>query len=202
MERDELKFLWGRMSADRMPADEMDVSKIIREKHSRRVTARLGRQKRKLAVYVAAFLVYLGLAVYVFIYLQLELSVASIVPLGIAGLFLWIRVLAETGNFFILAGTADDLSVKESLLAFRRRLKWVRRLEFTVRLLFFYGIAAGLLVMCAQGRTGLDEGMQPFLYALVVLLLVMPWIKSYPYRRDYEKLYSGLRDATRSFDEE
>ena len=60
------------------------------------------------------------------------------VPLTLAGLFLLIKTTTEIGRLLVLTKTADNMSVKDSLLVFRKRLNRIKRADFISYLVFLY----------------------------------------------------------------
>jgi hypothetical protein len=142
--------------------------------------------------------------VYAFVYLGLDLSVYSLVPLTLAGLFILTITTSEIFRLIVLKKSADDMSVKESLLFIRKKLDRIRTIDFLFYLVFLYLFAA-LIVYGYLKEIGGVENLSwdneilplPLLGIVILLLLLIPWFIKYQHNRRYKKVYLSLNKSAR-----
>jgi len=148
------------------------------------------------------------LMIYAFVYLRLNLSLSSLVPIMLAGVFLFLSASSEFVRLLVLTRTADNLSVKDSLVAFARTLKRIKAVDFIIILVFFY-LSAFLIVYNYLADIGgiknLSQGREliplPFLGILILMLLSVPWFIRYLNNQRYKKLFSDLMDSIHQLSE-
>jgi hypothetical protein len=145
---------------------------------------------------------------YALVYLGLNLSVYSLVPLTLAGFFLLIKTTSEIVRLLVLTKTADNMSVKDSLLFFRKRLNRIKKIDFISYLVFLY--LSSILIIFNYltdigGVKNLSWGHEvlpvPLLGILILMLLLIPWFIKYQDNRMYRKLYSNLNESARHLDD-
>lgn len=192
--------------------DEIIFNKVSTEKaitmtHSKIISKTLLDIKLKVFVFILILANYVGLMLYAFVYLGLNLSVYSLVPLTLAGLFLLIKTTTEIVRLLVLTKTADNMSVKDSLLFFRKRLNRIKKIDFISYLGFFY--LSSILIIFNYltdigGVKNLSWGNEvlpvPLLGILILMLLLIPWFIKYQDNQMYRKLYSNLNESTRYLD--
>ena len=192
--------------------DEIIFNKVSTEKaitmtHSKIISKTLLDIKLKVFVFILILANYVGLMLYAFVYLGLNLSVYSLVPLTLAGLFLLIKTTTEIVRLLVLTKTADNMSVKDSLLFFRKRLNRIKKIDFISYLVFFY--LSSILIIFNYltdigGVKNLSWGNEvlpvPLLGILILMLLLIPWFIKYQDNQMYRKLYSNLNESTRYLD--
>src|SRR5665647_1516145 len=131
MENINLKMMWQKANIQNNAniSKEADVEEIIRMNHSKTIAKVLSDIKLKILLYLGISAVYIGLMVYAFGYLGLNLQFSSIVPLLLVGLFLFIQTTSEVYRFIVYTRNSDRLSVKESLLFFRKKLNQMKAVD-------------------------------------------------------------------------
>ena len=124
MDKIDLKSIWyeAHTKNDENIYNKVDIEKTIRMNHSKAISKVLSDVKLKILISLLVLVTFICLMIYAFLYLKLHLSVNSIIPLTLAGLFLLFKTTSEINRLFILTKTADNMSIKESLLFFRKKL--------------------------------------------------------------------------------
>jgi hypothetical protein len=173
------------------------MEKIIRMKHSTIVAKVVADLKLKILLYAIFLTLYCGLMAYAFVYLNLHLSTKAIIPLSLAGLFIFIKTASEINRFLVFTKTADTMSIKESVSFFRKKLNRIKRVDFVSYLLFFCLCAGGILYgyLTDLKNSAWGHEMLPFLIALCLFLLLMPWWLKHQHNQRYKDLYTRLGDS-------
>ena len=121
----------------------------------------------------------------------------SLIPLALAGLFLFFKTSFEANQYRILISTGDTMSIKDSILFFQNKVNRMERIGFISNMCFFYMVAIGVscVIINDKGAINLfnEMGMIPFLIILIILLLSVPWFIRYLYQRKYKKLFFFLK---------
>jgi hypothetical protein len=140
--------------------------------------------------------------IYAFLYLRLNFSINSLVPLTLVGIFLLITATSEFVRLLVLTKTADNLSLKDSSLVFCEKLKRIKKIDFIIYIVFFYLSAIFILYNYLKdvgGVKNLSLGNEivplPLLGILILMLLLIPWVIKYQNNQRYKKLFSNLRES-------
>ena len=204
MNNSDLKSMWQdahyKTSENYFSYDKLE--EIMSLKHGKVISRSLLDLKLKILLYTLIFFIYLGLMIYAFIFLRLNISVKSIVPLALAGIFLLITATSEFLRFLVLTKTADNLSLKESSLVICKKLRRIKTTDFIIYILFFY-LSAALIIYNYLTDIGgfknfsLSNEMVPvpLLGILILMLLSVPWFIKYLNNHRYKKLFSDLMDS-------
>lgn len=198
MDKNDIKSMWheAHNTSDDIIIDKVSIEKAVTMTHSKIISKTLLDIKLKVLVFTLILGIYIGLMLYALAYLGLNLSVYSLVPLTLAGLFLLIKTTTEIVRLLVLTKTADDMSVKDSLLFFRKRLKRIRKVDFISYLVFMY--LSSILIIYNYlsdigGAKNLSWGNEvvpiPILGILILFLLLIPWFIKYHDNQTYRKLY-------------
>jgi hypothetical protein len=204
MDKNDLKAMWRDAHYCN---SEISYSKVIIEealslKHSKVISKTLLDVKSKVLLYGLIFIIYIGLMIYALLCLKLNLSINSLVPLASVGIFLLITTTSEFVRLLVLTKTADNFSLKESLLVFCKKLKRIKTIDFIIYLVFFY-LSAILIIFNYLKDIGGVKNLSwdteivpvPLLVVLVLILLSVPWFIKYQNNQRYKKLYSNLRES-------
>jgi hypothetical protein len=120
----------------------------------------------------------------------------------LAGLFLLFKTTSEIKRLTVLTRTADNMSVKESLLIFRKKLNKIKIIDFLTHLVFFYMLAIGIAYCYVKDIGGINNLSWndnilplPLLIFFILILLFIPWLVKYQHNQSYKKLYSNLNDS-------
>jgi len=211
MNANELKLMWhDAHSSNNEDSDEhMRFEKTLGVSHCKTISRILSDVKIKIFGYLVFFLIYLGLMIYALWYLRLHLSVYSLMPLIVAGLFLVLKTIFELNRLLILINASDTMSIKESLFFFYNKLNKIKVIDFIVYLILFYGFAIGITYSFIKDIGGINhlswtnENLPvPILVFFILLLLFTPWFLKYLHRQRYEKLFSNLNDSIKLLEEE
>ncbi len=211
MDRNDLKSLWhdAHNSNHANIYDMLNIEKSIGMKHCRAISKIISDVKLKIIVSVVVLVIYIGLMLYAFVYLDLILSIHSIIPLALAGLFLIFITTSESVRLLILTKTADNMSIKDSMLFFRKRLNRIRIFDFLTYLVILYLSAALVIVNYIKDIGGVanlslrNEIIPlPFLLFFILMLLLLPWFIKYLHNQRYSKIYYELNNSIRILNEE
>jgi hypothetical protein len=211
MGRNDLKSLWhdAHKTNEEIIYNKVSIEKSIIMNHSKAISKILSDVKLKILVYSMVVIIYIGLMLFAFVYLGLNLSVKSLIPLTLAGLFLLFKTTSEIKRFIVLVKTADNMSVKESLLFFRRKLNRIKTTDFLSCLIFFYLSAILIIFNYLTDIGGVknlswDNEILPvqLLGIIILLLLLIPWFIKYQNNQIYKKIYSDLNDSVRLLNDE
>lgn len=206
MDKNDLKSMWhdAHKTNQEIIYDKVSIEKSITMNHSIAISKILSDVKLKILVYTLVLAIYIGLMLYALVYLGLNLSVYSLVPLSLAGLFLLINTTSEIKRLLVLTKTADNMPVKESLLFFRKKLNRIRTIDFLSYLIFLY-LSAILIIFNYISDIGGVKNLSwsnkilplPLLGFLILILLFIPWFIKYQHNQRYKKIYSSLNDSAR-----
>lgn len=201
MDKNDLKSLWQNAHVKNQESiyDNVTIEKIISMNHSKTISNVLLEVKSRIAVHSFALIILIGLMIYALVYLGLNLSINSIIPLSLAGIFLLFRTITEIINLLILTKSTNNLSVKASIQFFRKRLKKIKTIEFLSALILLYTLAIWITISYINDIGGVvnlfNQGtFQPVLMIFILILLLIPWIIKYNYNQRYKKIYSDLND--------
>jgi hypothetical protein len=206
MDKYDLKSMWhdAHPTKQGTNSDKANFEKSLTMNHSNAVCKILSDIKLKVTAFSLILLIYIGLMFYAFVYLGLNLSVYSLVPLASAGLFLLYNTTSEIIRLSIMKMTADTLSVKESMIVFRKKLDRIKTIDFISYLIFFY-LSAILIIFNYLTDVGGINNLSwnneflplPVLGILILILLLFPWFIRYQHKQRYKNLYSNLNEAAR-----
>lgn len=211
MDKNDLKSVWhdAHNSNHGIIYDKVNIEKSISMKHCNAISKILSDVKLKIIVSVMVLVIYIGLMLYAFVYLDLVLSINSIIPLALAGLFLIFITTSEIVRLLILTKTADNMSVKDSLIFFQKRLNRIRIFDFLTYLVILYLSAVLIIVNYIFDIVGVknlslqNEIIQlPFLLFFILVLLLLPWFIKYLHNQRYRKIYFELSNSARILNEE
>jgi Flp pilus assembly protein TadB len=211
MDKDNLKLKWQDANYNNSENNltKEGLEKTIALKHSRAISKSLLDVKIKVLLYVLIFLIYVGLMIYAFVYLRLNLSLNSLVPLALAGIFLLISGTSEIVRLLVLTKTADNLPLKDSLLVFCKKLKRIKTTDFIIYMVFFYLSAILVIINYLKdigGVKNLSWGNEivpiPLLGILILMLLSVPWFIKYQNNRRYKKLFSNLKESVHQLNDQ
>jgi hypothetical protein len=204
MGTNDLKSMWrDAYKADQDPIyDKVDINKSITMKHSKAISKILTDIKLKVLVSAIVLIAYTGLMLYALVYLGLNLSVNSLVPLTLAGLFLLFKTTSEINRLLVLSKISDSVSVKESLLIYRKKLDRIKTNDFLSYLVFLYLSAIMIIYSFLKDIGGLKNLSwsnniipMPLLGFLILMLLLSPWLIKYHHNQRYKIIYANLRHS-------
>jgi hypothetical protein len=204
MDNNDLKSMWQdahyKNTEDNF--SEESFEKTLTLKHSKVISKSLADVKIKVLLSTLIFIVYTGLMLYAIVYLGLNLSINSLVPLALVGIFLLITASSEFVRLLVLTRTVESLSLKDSILTFGKKLKRIKTTDFVVYMVFFYMLLVMLIynyLTDIGGIKNLTSGNNiipaPLLAILILMLLSIPWFIKYLNNRRYRKLFSNLTDS-------
>jgi len=206
MDKNDLKSMWrdARYTKSESNFSKESLEKTMALKHSKAISKSLLDVKIKVLLYALIFLIYIGLMIYAFVYLRLNLSVNSLVPLALAGIFLLICATSEIVRLLVLTKTADNLSLKDSSLVFYKKLKRIKTTDFIIYLVIFYLFAILIIYNYLTDIGGVKNLSWhneivplPLLGTIILMLLSVPWFIKYLNNRRYKKLFSDLNESVR-----
>ena len=207
MDNDELMSMWRDVHINDQEYDKINIDEVKGLKHSKIISKIIADQKLKMLLYSIFLAVYCGLMTYAFIYLGLHLSVNAMLPLSVAGLFIVIKLTSEIYRYIVINNTADNKSIKESLIFFQIELNTIKKVDFLSGLFFYYSFAIGTSYLYLKDIGGVKNlftvsDLLPFLFILILMLLFIPWLIKYQHNQRYKKLYESLSESSSSLKEE
>jgi hypothetical protein len=207
MKKNNLILLWHEIHAENKEDYKLNIKEIDEIKHSKIISKILFDQKLKILLYFVFLAVYLCLMIYGFIYLKLNLSFYSLIPLSFVGLFILIKNISEVSRFIILIKTKDNFSIKESAMFFLKKLNRIGTTDFLSYLILFYTMATGTTLVYLKEIGGIkyiswENGMTTLILIFILLLLFIPWFMKYQHNHRYKELYSSLWDSLNFLNEE
>ena len=211
MDKDDLKLRWQEANYNNSEnnLNKEGLEKTMALKHCRVISKSLLDVKIKVLLYALIFLIYIGLMIYAFVYLRLNLSVNSLVPLALAGIFLLICATSEIVRLLVLTKTADNLSLKDSSLVFYKKLKRIKTTDFIIYLVIFYLFAILIIYNYLTDIGGVKNlswhneiVSLPLLGTIILMLLSVPWFIKYLNNRRYKKLFSDLNESVRQLSDQ
>jgi len=204
MDKNDLKSMWrdAHYTKSESNFSKESLEKTMALKHSKAISKSLLDVKIKVLLYALIFLIYIGLMIYAFVYLRLNLSVNSLVPLVLVGIFLLITATSEFVRLLVLTKTADNLSLKDSSLVFYKKLKRIKTTDFIIYLVIFYLFAILIIYNYLTDIGGVKNlswhnEIVPLtlLGTIILMLLSVPWFIKYLNNRRYKKLFSDLNES-------
>jgi hypothetical protein len=210
MDKNDLKTMWqhAHYNDPENRYDAISVEKCIRRDHCEIISRIINDMKLKILVYAIVLIIYIGLMVYAFIYLGLCLSFSSIATLTLVGLFLSIKTISEINRLFVFTKIADDWSIKESMVFFRKKLNRIKVVDFLSYLLILYSgsivITFGYLSDIGGVKNLWSHQILPLplLGSVLLIFLLAPWLIKFQTNRRYKELYLNLNDSAAVLDEE
>jgi len=204
MNKNDLKSMWrdAHYTNSEISFSKVSIEEAMSLKHSKIISKTLLDVKLKVLLFALIFIIYVGLMIYAFLYLRLNFSINSLVPLTLVGIFLLITATSEFVRLLVLTKTADNLSLKDSLLVFNKKLNRIKTTDFIIYMVFFY-LAAFLItfnyLMDIGGVKNLSWSTEivpvPLLGILILMLLSVPWFIKYQNNQVYKKMFSNLRES-------
>lgn len=210
MNKNDLKSMWHDAHYTKRENDfsKVSIEETLSLKHSIAISKTLSDVKLKVLLYALILMVYIGLMIYAFLYLKLDLSINSLVPLALAGIFLLITTTSEFVRFLVLTRTADNFSLKESLSVFCKKQKRIKTTDFLIYMVFFNLSAILIIFNYLKDIGGIknlswNTGIVPveLLGILIVMLLTVPWYIRSQNNQRYKKLFSDLREMANQLDD-
>jgi hypothetical protein len=211
MDKNDLKSMWRDAHYTKSESDfsKEGLEKTIALKHSKAISKSLLDVKLKVFLNTLIFLIYVGMMIYAFVYLRLNLSVNSLVPLAVVGIFLLVTATSEFVRLLVLTKTADNLSLKDSSVVFCKKLKRIKTTDFIIYMVFFY-LSAILIVFNYLKDIGGVKNLSwdseivpiPLLGILVIMLLSVPWFIKYLNNQRFKKLFSNLKESVHQLNDQ
>jgi len=204
MENIDLKRMWQNANSTNQGdwRKDANIEEIIRMNHSKNTAKVLSDIKLKIILYTALSAIDIGLLYYALVYLGLHLSLSSILPLVVAGLFFFIQTIIEINRLIVFTRNTDNLSVKESLICFRRKLNQMKTNDFLSYLVLSYLLAIWIIRGYIRDIGGFQNlsatnAMQFFILFIILILLLIPWFLKYQNNLRYKKIDADLRESTK-----
>ncbi len=209
MENIDLKMMWQKANIQSHVnfSKEADIEEIIKVNHSKNTAKVLFDIKLKIILYSVLSAIDIGLLCYALVYLGLHLSLGSILPLVVVGIFSFIQTIIEINRLIVLTRNTDNLSVKESLLRFRRKLNQMKTADFLSYLILLYLSAIWIIREYIRDIGGFQNlsatnAMQFFILFLILMLLLIPWLLKYQNNLRYKRIDAALRDSVNLLNDE
>ena len=208
MENIDLKTMWRNAHIKRQVkmGESATTEEMIKMNHCQTIAKVISDIKLKIISYSALTAIDIGLLYYALVYLGLHLSLSSILPLVVVGIFLLIQTIIEINRLIVFKRNTDNLSIKESLICFRRKLNQMKANDFLSYLILLYLSAIWIVSGYIRDIGGFQNlsvtnAMQFFILFLILMLLLIPWFIKYQNNQRYKKIDSDLRESTKLLNE-
>lgn len=202
MDKIDLRKLWSETHTitQQNIHDEVNIRKTLKMNHSRIISKVLSELKLKIVGYSLLMIILISLMVYALVYLDLNLSDTTLILFTFIGLFFAQRIVSIITRLFVMTRTANNLSLKESVLFFRRKLNRIKVIDFISYLLYFYTLTILLIYNYINDIGGVknlswDNEIQTLVLIAILMLLSIPWLLKYQNNQRYKKIYSSLNDS-------
>lgn len=201
MDKIDLKKLWSEThNTQQNIHNEVNIRETIKMNHSKIISKVLSDLRLKIFGYSLMLIILIGLMIYALLYLDLKLSANTLILFSFVGLFFVIKILSIIHRFWIMTKTADNLSLKESILFFRRKLNRIKIIDFLTYLIYFYTLVIWLIYNYISDIRGVkilswNNQIQVLVIIAIVLLLSIPWLIKYQHNQSYKKIYANLNDS-------
>jgi len=203
MDKIDLKNMWTEAHAKIQENiyDDVTFSKTLKMNHSKIITKVLSDLKLKIVGYSLLLLIFIGLMIYALAYLGIHLSANTLVLFSFIGIFFLIRIASGINRLLVLTKTSNNLSVKESICFFRKKLIRIKTVDFLSYLFYFYTLAMWSICSYIKDIGGFKhiffgDAFQTLLMIIIIILLSIPWLIKYQHNRRYRKLYSNLNNSS------
>jgi hypothetical protein len=199
MEKNDLLSMWHEIHAGK-EAYPLTITGMNETRHSRIITKVLRDQKVLILLYSVFFSLYFCLMLYAFVHLQLTLTIYSVFPLSLAGLFILFKTTSEISRYVILIKTSDNSSINDSVQFFLKKLKRIGITDLVSYLVLFYIMATTTAIIYINDMGGIKNlsrgnGMTTMLLVFIAFLLLIPWFLKYQHNQRYKKMYFSLKDS-------
>ena len=208
MENIDLKTMWQKAHIQNQDniSTGANIEEIIRKNHSKTISKVLSDIKLKILLYSGFLTVFIGLMLYAFVYLKLNLAVSSLLTFAVVGLFLLVQITSEINRLLVLTKNADNLTVRESIIYFRKKLNRIKTFDFLSYIILLYLAAIWIIRSYIQdiggvrNLSGFNE-FQPLILIIIPILLLTPWLIRYQNNQRYKKIDSDLNDSKNLLDD-
>jgi hypothetical protein len=208
MENIDLKELWSESHTHTIKDiyNEVDLRKTLKMNHSKIISKIIADLKLKILGYALVLLIFIGLMLYALVYLRLNLSANTLILFSFIGLFFIVRIISIVNRLLFMTKATNNLSIKESVLFFRKKLNRMKIIDFMSYLIYFYLLAffsAHNYIKDINGVKNLswDNPIQTLVLIAILILLSIPWLIKYQNNQHYKKLYSNLNESAKFLDE-
>lgn len=202
MDNNDLKSMWQEIHTENQEKRyyPINIYTFKGMSHSQMMTKVINDVKWKIGGYLGLLIILVGLMIYAFAYLELNLPVTSVVPFIGSGLFFLIQTSTEIFRLRILTKSDENRSVKESLIFFRRKVNRMKTFDFLSYLIFCYLLAIWVVYLHLKDIGGVKNiasgnEIQPLIIVLLLLFLAVPWFMKYQNNLRYKKLFSDLNSS-------
>ncbi|MCF8358858.1 MAG: hypothetical protein K9H26_08880 [Prolixibacteraceae bacterium] len=156
--------------------------------------------KLKIFIYSTSLLTLIGLVIYGFIYLKIELSTAIVLPFMFAGLFLIFKSSSEIVRYSILNNQMDNLPIKEAGIYFGERLAKIIKIDFIIYLALFYSMGIFFLLGLFLNIGGIkawaiSTNLSSLLFIFSFLLFITPWLIRKILNQRYKDVNLNLKNS-------
>lgn len=209
MENIDLKRMWQKAHIQNQGniSNKTAIEETIKMNHCKAISKVLSDITLKILLYSGFLTIFIGLMLYAFVYLRLNLAVSSILMFAVVGLFLLVQIISEINRLLVLTKNADNLSVRESIIYFRKKLNRIKTFDFLSFLILLYLAAIWIIRSYIQdiggfkNLSGANES-QSLILIVIPILLLTPWLIRYQNNQRYKKIDSDLNDSRDLLDDE
>lgn len=180
---------------------EVDVlNAVITKSHCNIILKLIKDIKARILIYLFSIVTILGLMIYAFIFLKIQLSMAIGIPFLIVGLFLLFKLISEIVRFKILSNRNDELLIQEANIESSKKLKRIMRVDFLIVLSVFYlvgtlSILAYLFNFNELRSWSQSINLSEVLIIFVLLLFLIPWSIRTTINQKYSALNQKLKKS-------
>jgi hypothetical protein len=209
MDKIDLKHMWNDLHVGIHDNfyDEVNFRKTLKMNHGKSINKVLSDFKLKIIGYSLLLVLFAGLMIYSLVYLDLHLSEYTLLLFSFIGLFFFIKIILGINRLLVLTKTANTLSVKESVIFFRKKLNQIKMVDFLCYLIYFYSLAFLSSYGYIRDIGGIKNlfvwnAFQTLMLFVILILLFIPWLIKYQHSLNYRALYTNLNDSVNYLNEE
>ena len=195
MKENDLKSIWCTIHEKNQDyVGNLETLKArMKKSHSKTISKIINELKLKILIYSIALFTLIGLILYAFVYLSIELSLSISLPFILVGSFLIFKVISEINRYLVFNNRNDNLSIKDSTIFCRKRLDKIKNIDYYITFVLCYGIAIIYSLGYIFNISGLKEfaqsiGLSVLLSVFIFLLFVIPWI----IRKSFNQRYTNF----------
>lgn len=202
MNQNNLKTMWEKAHATKSynTINRNTISAIIHKPHGNIISKIMKELKLKILLYMLSLMTLIGIMLYGFGYLEIQLSTSLGTPFILAGVFLLFKIGSEVIRFLVLNIQKDNLPIKEATLYFSKRLRRINKIDFYIHLSLFYSMATafllGYLFDISRFKSWTQSAnLSGLLLIFIFLLIITPWLINMYNNQRYNEINKKLKNS-------
>lgn len=206
METDNLKSLWKSIQSEEIKgfaSPEINMDAVIQEEHGKVMTKMLCGARNELIISSALLVVWVGLLLYAYGYLNLHFSTLTNAMFGMITLFLLFTLFMGVNKYYVIRAENNTSTIKDSFLSFRKKWRRVNMLYLIALTCYLYLLVARIIFGISKEFKGMYQSGMFFPIILIIFLtLGIPWLLRLAFKHRFKKLFKNLDESMRALDHE